>query len=1027
MFPHSEVEPFGVPPGMRFRSTDPPDSAHRMVTLRSETSPHGGHEGRVRSSDPPGTESGVLGIRFTHDAGMSHGVHIETSVERSVRRTLHRIYFVSGIVVALCCLLLFLAGLGIYYRITYVDPVKPDYSALDTESDTYWTDRIQIDMETALQSDGTDQIRMDRLRTFANRTVADAMMISESYTRAQAVTRVVMTLAQHDINLLFDSQLRRLGETSLVASMRARTLISQGLMHLRKGRNPSAQLTLQQYNQLVSDFDLKMNSSINEESFFGAVTILHYLGDKEGLIEQFARQKASTSAIGMDQRMKAYRLIAGEQVRTGMVMEALETAKQISNPVELARAWTLILQYAARPPRVIPVEPVMLDLLENPQEQPPEFIAYAEQVANRIFQYLAENKDINTQTSLLQRIAGSRLMCDVELQKTFRQCLVASTEIQDRVKQPVLKLLDDPESPTIREAHNLPPRGNSEVAQIDSTQDDWTTSDEVILVEVVNVDSTPLRTRLDLQWIRALLAAAQSYQSIKRFQDADRYLKQAFDGAQRFVEPSARSQLLLRIGERQVAIGSIAGAQKTFESVAPSLSQRQKEGLARIQIIARLYNDAFQTISSIESPAQREYVCSLLVQEQIRLNRLHDAEKTLLLMPAGNAQAESQSRLNFAKGEATGDDFDTLGLVMPEGNDLDWERYCLGLIQHGCLRSADQATNGIGSVRGRTDALVSVAREYQLLYQALNDTNDPGRAVRQEILPAIASAAERSGQPIFQTKILTEFLVYHTGQLRNEADVREGKRLLSLAMDACRKIEKSDDKAVWFAQLIVAKNMLEKPNPLKKTAPFFTKETNPQAFTETNNLVNECLEFVNLQDSEEKQGMACVHLAEALVQIGRTNAAQSLLNRILDIASNASGREASIPLFLSMIPALKAMNSADTIPTIYRLAINEIINEYSGGIANIDIYRWRVRDSEIEQIVRSQLENGFVDDAVESANRINEPVHRDQLLRTAAYMYFDQGNTERAELEARRMMGKELQDTTIQNIQILKRRMSSNF
>ena len=976
---------------------------------------------------PPGTDSGIR-QRFQEESNQVQGnetwttdAHGKTSAIRHARRALHRVYLIGEAIGVVCCLLLLFIGLTFYRQATHVDSVKPDYSSLDEESDTYWEDRILIDIETALNSGGTDQVQQQRLRTFTYKTVADAMKIPSSYIRAQAVTRVAMVLAQNDIDIVLDNHLQRLGDTNLIVSMRARTLISQALMYLRQGRNPAAGLALQQYNKLVSETDLKLNSEINEESFFGAVTVLHYLGDREGLIELFARQKAATTAIGIDQRMKAYRLIVGEQVRTAMVTDALTTAKQINNSVELARALALILQYTARPQKIFPVEPVMLDLLDDPQAEPPTYLAFAERVTHDIFQYLATSKDINTQTALLQRIAGSRLMCDAELYKLFRHCLVESTVLQDRVKQPVLKLLDNPESPTIRTALNMPPRAAPVSSPIDSARDDWTTSDEPIHVEITNIDSTPLRTQNDQQWVLAWLAVAQSYQSIKRFQDADRILKQMCAAAQRFTDANVRTRLLMRIAEQQIAIGAIAEAQKTFAAVASALHQNQKEELARLQILARFFNDAFQTISGIEPLANREYTGSFLLQGQIRINRLNDAEKTLALMPQGKSATECRIRLNIAKGEASRDDYNAFGIVYPEGNDPDWEQYCIGLIQNGFLHSAEQAAKGISNVSKRTDVLTRIAGEYFLLYQAFNDSNDPDRSIRQGIQQVIVSVADRTGQPLIQATLLTELLMFHTRQLKTEADRTDGKRLWSLAIDACRKITELDDKTVLFAQLIIAKNLLENQDLSKRTIPLFTRETNSRAFEETNNLINECLALVNLQD-ENHRGLPCAYLARAAAQIGRTAAAQVFLDRVLELVPNISSHETLIPMLLSMVPALKAMNSADTTSMVYRLMIDEIAHEFSGRVANVDVLAWRVRDSEIEQIVRSQLENGFVDDAVESANRLNEPVLRERLLRTAAYIYLDTGHTDRAEFEAQRLTVKEFKNSTIQNIQIIKQR-----
>ena len=990
------------------------------MTVDNTTPPHS-------ETAPPGTDPGIQ-QRFQETVNQVQGSETRTAeartktiAERNAHRMLYRIYLVGGIIGVACCLVLLFAGLAFYRQATRVDSVKPDYSSLDEESDTYWEDRILIDIETALNSGGTDQVQQRRLRTFAYRTVAEAMKNPSSYVRAQAVTRVAMVLAQNDIDIVLDNHLQRLGDTNLIVSMRARTLISQALMYLRQRRNPAAGLALQQYNKLVSEADLRLDSPLNEESFFGAVTVLHYLGDKEGLVELFARQKAATTSVGIDQRMKAYRLIAGEQVRIAMATDALTTAKQITNSVELARAWALILQYSARPPKVLPVEPVMLDLLDDPQAEPPTYLAFAERVTHDIFQYLAANKDVNTQISLLQRLAGSRLMCDAELHKIFRQCLVDCTVLQDRVKQPIFKLLDDPESPTIRAALDMPPRATPVSSPVDSAKDDWTTSDEPIHVEITNIDSTPLRTQNDQQWVQAWLAVVQSYQSIKRFQDADRILKQMFAATQRFTDTNIRTQLLLRIAEQQLAAGSIAEAQKTFAVVAPALHQNQKEDFARLQVHARLFNDAFQTIASIETPENREYAASLLLQGQVRINRLDDAEKTLALLPQGKTATGFRSRLNIAKGGTNQDDFNVLGLVRPERNDSDWERYCIGLIQQGLLRLAEQSANGISNVSKRTDVLTRIASEYLLLYQAFNDGNDPNRVIRQEIQQTIVSIADRTEQSLIQATLLTELLMSHTGRLQTEADRTDGKRLWTLAIDACRKITKPDDQTVLFTQLIVAKNLLENPNLSKLTKPLFTRETNSRAFEETNSLINECLALVNLQD-EDHRGLPCAYLARAAAQIGRTAAAKVLLDRVLELVPNISNHEVLIPMLLSTVPALKAMDSADTITVVYRLAIDGIALEFSGRAANVDVLAWRVRDSEIEQIVRSQLENGFVDDAVESANRLNEPVLRERLLRTAAYIYLDTGHMERAELEAQRLTVKEFKDNAIHNIRIIKQR-----
>ena len=968
---------------------------------------------------PPGTSSGIKS-RLSGDAGSSVP---EMTAERRVRRTLYRIYSFTGAGIAACCLLLFLTGWTIYHRMTYSDSVTPDYSSLVPESDTYWTDRILTDIETARLSAGSDRVRHQRLQTFAQRTAAEAMHIPTPFLRAQAVTSVALALAQNDVNIVLDHHLQRLGDTPSIHSMRARTLISQALMHLRQNRNPAAQVALRHYNQLVKESDLKLNSPLNEESFFGAVTVLWSLNNTAELKELFAQQSSSATALGLDQQMRAYRLIAGEQARTGMILEALETSKRIHHPIEQTRAWTLILQCAARPPAMLPAEPAELRLFEDPPQEPPRYPAFAVRVIEEIFQYLAEHKDMNAQVFLLRRMAGSGLMGDAGVHHIFRQCLIESTVLHDRVKQPILRLLDDPESPTIRQALNLPPRAEPHSLHADTAREDWSASGEFVQAEIVNIDPAPLRTRADQQWVEALLAIVQSYQSIRRFHDADRVLKQALLAAQRFEEPHIRVPLLMRIAERQVSIGSIAEARRTFTALAPELNQHQKGELARLQFLARLFDDAGQTIASIETPSQRELIGAALLREQIRLHRLDDAEKTLALIPSGTIAAESQSRLNIAQGHADREDFNRLEIPFPGDSRPDWERHCIGLLRHGLLRLADQAADRMSDGQERSNILVRISQEYLLLSQAFGGTNDPDRTIRREIQQRITSAASRTGQPAVQTAILTEFLMHHTGHLHTEADRADGKRLWQQAMEACRNITEPNDQTTLFAQLIIAKNLLENPHLDRQTIPLFTRGTHAQAFAESNDLITECLALINEQDDAAKLGLACAYLARASAQIGRMTAAQVLIDNILQqVIPHISDHEILTSLYLSTIPALQAMGRGDTIPLMYRSAIHEAALGFAGSPLSANEFEWRMRESNVERIVRAQLENGFVDDAVESAFRLNEPMLRDRLLRTAIYIYLDHGNFEQAERTARRLMVKNIQDAVLQNIQIIKHR-----
>jgi tetratricopeptide (TPR) repeat protein len=449
----------------------------------------------------------------------------------------------------------------------------------------------------------------------------------------------------------------------------------------------------------------------------------------------------------------------------------------------------------------------------------------------------------------------------------------------------------------------------------------------------------------------------------------------------------------------------------------------QQTEIARFQVISRLFDDAAKTITNIENFPLRNETCRFLLQEQIRIHHLDEAKKTLALMPDSPAASACRSMLKIAQEQGSKEDFALLGLPIPTeaANDQDREQCCIGLIQSGFLHLAGKTAEQITDSNKRAGVFRRLGSEFLLIYSACNGMNDPNRQIRQEMERAIETAAEQTGQPDLQTGIMTELLINLAERLQTEADVAAGRKIWQQTILICRQIADPDDQAELFAQLIVAKNLLEKPLR-KTTVPFFTKESNESAYTESNQLALDCVEMMNNMKNAQSQGTACAYLARALAQIGRTKSAQTMLNRMEVIADDFADSKEAVPIYLLMVPVLKAINSTGEIPGIYRSAIDAVSKDFTSRIAGVEVYDWRIRDSEIERIIRSQMENGFVDDAVKSVNQLNEPVLRDRLLRAAAYIYLDQGDMEQAEIQSRRLTVKEIQRGTIQNVLFIKRR-----
>ncbi|MDR0520920.1 MAG: hypothetical protein LBH00_03595 [Planctomycetaceae bacterium] len=959
-----------------------------------------------------------------HGEVWTAGAHPETSAERSVRKVLRKRHFFFGTGIALFLFLCGFTGYSVYLHWTDIDSVCPDYTSLKPESDTYWSDRTQIDIETAQPSSAAFN---QRIRRFVFQTLAEAQAASSAAEKARAVTDIAAVLFRHNINIGMDEPLQQLGDTGVIVPMRCRAMVLQALMFLRLEKRPAAKLTILQYHRLRTDAGLTLNSAESEESFFGAVTVLKCLGEEKILAEMFNREILAASSISAGRRMRAYRLIAGEQVRTGYTMEAWETSKRIKdNQTELARAWELILQYAARPPKIELTEPVMLELPVQPAELPlqedaEKMTAY---MTGNIFQLLADKKDTEYQLSMLQRIAGSRLMCDAVMHEFFRSNVRKSGVLDADVRQQILNLLDNPNSPAIRAALKMPSLPQFERDAADSAVEDWGQPDETVMVRRTDVDSSPLYVLADRRLVQVYTAIGRSYLSVKRYQDADRVLQKASAAAQKISDASVRTQMLLRIGEQQAAAGLTAGFQKTLTRILLSgCDQEQTANAARSQITARFLDDAGKTVKNISPSALRDDVCRSLLQEQIRIRRLDDAAKTLSLMSDSKTAGECRSLLKIAQGTGDKNDYDVWHIPSPKNlTAAETESACIEYMRNGLLRLAAQTAAKIEDSAKRAEMQNRIVRTAIQIYNFYNDVNDPDAAVRGAVRAEVSEYILQMKEPLKQAAMTAALLTGMTGQTFSEKDRTAGKRMWTQALDDCRKITVPEEKAELFARLIVLKNMLEKP--LHKTAvPFFTKESAPSAYAETDKLIQECADIVNSADNPMRCAVAGVFLAKAFIQVGRSKSAASMLEFVQEMTGSVPDAKERIPLVLTLVSLLKGSPAEDWIRRFCADAVSFAVTDFSGRQTGIDMLDWRMRDSLIENIIRAQMENGFMDDAVTATACLNDPTHKDRLLRAAAYIYLDNGDAAYAEFLAKRLTHKDMRQETVQNVQLFRQRI----
>ncbi|GHT21034.1 hypothetical protein FACS189419_01280 [Planctomycetales bacterium] len=961
-----------------------------------------------------------------HDVWSSETPHHITNYEKKIAKSLHKRFLIGGGILALFTAAVVWIGINIAQRLTFVDTLRPDYSSIKEGDEDYWEKRTQIDIQTA-QLPANSVLQSKRLQRFLDTTIRRALQIESYYNRTSAIEAVALTLTKNNTEFTLDTALQKLGESGFSASVRCRILVSQALMYLRLGKLSAAKVAVKEAEQLSIASDQRLNSEINEKNFCGTITVLAAIQDSQALPAYFKQQLEFVLVVSLDQQSRAYRLIAGEQIRVGMTDSAFETIKRIRNPVETARALELLLVYSARPVKIKLEEPKILDLPPEVTNQPLLYPERSKQIAKEVFQWLAKTADTNKQIDLLQRIANSRLMCDTEMYKLFRESIAQSTFLSENIKQIVLKQIDNPQSPQIRAALNLPEKPDSPKLNFDTAQDDWGTSEDVIPVEIIDVDSTPLAAHFEQQMIQILITTAQSYLSVNRYSDAALVLRKAAARSRRIANQSVKVSLMLKVGEAQLNTGAFSEARNLLLSLSEmkkngeAVSPDQSAELARLQIIGRYFDDALRTLETTPASPLRDEVYRFLALEQIHIDRLSDAAATLAKMSEGKTANEVQHSLRIAEGQGKDDDFSALGISAPGkiSGDADFSRCCERLVQAGLLKQTLPVAEKIMDSEIKSKLQSRIIREYLLLYNTYRGDSGFQRSVRQYVQKQVLTVAGKTGNAE-QAAILWTLLDGFISRVQTESDKEEGRKLLSTALDLCRKIPEQTLKAENLARLISAKIALEKPAG-KKTYPFITKESNPAEFEELSLLIEECRQTIEDIDESAKQGLPCALLSVSLAQVGRVKAANLLLERTQESALEITNSDESVNLLLLTVPVYKALNEADLIPKIYDLAIKMITKSFIETPA-ADILDWRIRDSSIDTVVRNEIQHGFVDEALRSASRINEPVIKDRIFRAVAYIYLDQGNFPVAEALANQITVRGIQRPALQNVLFCKQR-----
>jgi tetratricopeptide (TPR) repeat protein len=976
-----------------------------------------------------------------------------TEIEESFRKILFYYWFRVGIGITIFLVLFVIGSVVLWQYFHETKYIPPTHQQLDPHSTTYWVDRTLADINL-FQNTKTKTKNSKQLYLTLMNTLNDAQKISSNYLRIIAISDIALTMAKNDVDINIDNIIQSLGDTPLAASMRTRIIASQSLMFLRLAKRSAARVAIQEYDRIVIEADLKLNTPTNEFAFLGVITALACLEDTPKLTDIFNKQIEFSLRTTTEQRMRAYRFIAGEQARVGMSVYAMNTAQKIKNSVERVRAYQLIIAHTARPAKITPVEPTLfLPPIEGPWKPLPEPVV-AQHIINDVIKQIADCEELEEQIDLLTMLSESRLMCDSEIHRLFREGVVNQESIDELVKRPILQHLDEPRSERIRASLKLPPLPKNLQQNVDSALDDWNSPTGMIPVSLSEIEPTVIKGIIDQQKINVWLMMSQCYQLSSRHTNAVQVLRKAAAIASKQKQSKERIQTLLKIGEHLLSVGSITDAHTVLKNVGlPSIppatislpaetsssaetsqedqtppailfTPEQLSYLARLQIVGRFFDDALQTIRCIEPPSAQVHDFAFLAVEQIRIGHFGEAAKTISAINDTDQVEKLQHLLAIAQG-GNEKHYTAIKIPFPENlqHDEELRRCCELLIQNGLFSAAVTTAEKIKDTELQSQNLTRLVREYMLLFKAYGEDSDWHRSVRESLLKTAHSVAEKIVHPTSRTEaletILTTILPYTHKENRKDFLLR----LFDEAFKTSRQINTPEDKVELMSRLILNKIALETNQLQPNRLPLFNRDTNPIATEAVEQLITEAVDVANEVGDVPKRGYALAALAKALGQIGRFQGARTFVKNAEETAKELTNKREAISILLSLIPTLQSLGDSDSTRKVYDQAFTIISDSFFSlpAVSETTIYEWQLRNSELDRVIRSLLEHNFIIEAVTFSNRINEPQLRDRLLRAAAYIYMDQGNFTLAETTIRKLELPRFRTNALREVLFMKR------
>ena len=922
--------------------------------------------------------------------------------------------FVAAAFLALFCFLAWVCLSNYFYSEAQTESTA-SYDGLDTTSYGYWRERTERDIASARSLAETKLQQSSLLINNISSTIRAARQLKDPAEKALALASIVKAQIGQNVGTNIEEALQALGYASDVRTLRMSLAASLAFYYIQTDRT-RAEYTVQDYLNLLKETSFHADDPEQRTSLIqilDACAVLNLETEMNAVLKSLT---ATANATINDSRKDAiFSLIAEQQIRFQKYADAFETLLHLKQPDILAKCYRKLIESRAQIPSA--------SSAASSGETPPELwnssagkIRHpdlAAQTLERVFINVGRIKDQKIQQEVLQRLFESDMMANLELHDLVRSVLVDTRSLNSEVKSQTLSLIDNPRSEVIRKALNMPPLLSGS---------DGLSDDEFLAQTQQALALRPLsKNRLYLEDIRILTNTATELLSWGKKKEAVLLLNRAA-GRIRGLDVE-RNQGVSRTALAAILIsaGEIETAQTLLheEGEILKLSQRTQQSnldfsrIAEIQLRARLLDETFRTLREMLPSQAKTNLLQALGQEQIKIGRYEESQKSFAEMPAGPVKTEMLHLMEetiprlYKKLHENTYSFPPLeGILSSDGADKELRLSDLveSQIREGLMLDARETARSISDKTIQDRALNLIVQETITVLRPYFSPLPLHQQTRKMMFNFAMQTAQEINSPkdrlialerVFSQTVWAKDL---NGSSLNGEEIHSLWESLSDSVDSPSELTAKIDLGIRLFQNELKRNADEQITLVGGTWAVLPESSTFQSDGQKQTLLKSAALTHHLKSPEER-ATRFAQISTLFYQVRDKENGELYYEVALDANEAVTQKNVAANVCLSLAQTFFQAGMTDESRIMFDMAVVEaekIISE--DNTKKIDrLMEKRMKDRILADIARGEAELGLFFEAKDTMKKIKEKFFVDRLCKTIGYLQMSQEDFVEAE------------------------------